>query len=273
VTRAQRFRYEMFVRVRDFGAAHMTLFPETSRIGQAFARVAGEVAAIEEHRKDHVVGTAEARRVKATTRAAVFDYMKTIALAARRVTRPDVKENPFRVPSRRNLELELATARAFIEQAEQRHDEFVAFGLPATFLSDFTTLVDNLQQAVDGRLGSRALRRKASAGTRSAIARASEVIRDLDALLAIALHQDPDTFAAWSAARRIEGLASASRTVRNAASTLAALPETTATGPVAEPAREPTTQAPPSAPSEALVTTESAPTPVPPLQQVMGRAS
>ncbi len=300
MTRAQRFRYEMFVRVRDFGAAHIALFPEKSRIGQAFARVAAEVNAIEEHRKNQVLSTSEARRVKATTRAAVFNYMKTVALAARRVTQPDVKENPFRVPSRRNLELELTTARAFIEQAERRQGEFVDFGLPPTFLSDFRSLVNNLQYAVDGRLGSRALRKKAKAGTESAIARSGEVIRDLDALVAIALRDDPDTFAAWGAARRIEALGSSSRTVKNAASVAVS-----AGAPVVEPAEGPAidavsqlvvevpavaqllaqspTVAPVSravaepAPTASLataVTTEAAaPTLVPPLEQVLGRAS
>lgn len=304
MTRAQRFRYQMFVRVRDFGAAHTLLFPEQSKIGQAFARVAEEVTAIETHGKDHVVGTAEARRVKAATRAAVFNYMKTLALAARRVTRPDVKENPFRLSRGRNLARELATARAFIEQAHTRQDEFIEFGLPTTFLSDFTALVNNLQQAVDGRLGSRARRSKALAGIRNAIARGTEVIRDLDALLAIALRDDPDTYAAWSAVRRIEGLASSSRTVTNVASTLTALPEVATTAPVVAPAAavdaEPATAkaaepalpasstpvapadvAPPassadvapSAPSDAPAPPESAPATVAPLQQVLGRAS
>ena len=86
MTRQQRFKYEMFVRVRDFGAAHAALFPESSKGGQAFARVSSAVAEIDEHMKNHVLGRAEARRVKAATRGAVYEYMKTIAMAARRVT-------------------------------------------------------------------------------------------------------------------------------------------------------------------------------------------
>ena len=213
--RQQRFRYEMFVRVRDFGATRQELFPESSRSGEAFRRVAAAVAAIEEHRKDHVVGTSEARRVKAATRAAVFDYMKTIALAARRVTRPDSRENPFRVPRQRNLERELATARAFIEEAEKRQAEFVGFGLPSTFISDFRALVDTLQQAVNLRLGSKTVRREASAGTRTAMKQGLEAVRDLDALVTIATREDPTTFAAWTAARRIEGQGSSSNTEKN----------------------------------------------------------
>jgi hypothetical protein len=213
-------------------------------------------------------------RVSVTPTCASMTVTGVLALAARRVTRPDPKENPFRVPRGRNLPRELATARAFIEQAHARRTEFVDFGLPPTFLSDFTTLVDDLQQAVDGRLSSRAQRSKALAGIQSAIARGSEVIRDLDALLAIALRDDSDTYAAWTAVRRIDGLASSSRKPKNAASTVATTEGTTAepaaavkavaAEPVVEPVDAPEAATPAGPTSEALVA-------VPP--PVLGKAS
>jgi hypothetical protein len=264
----------MFVRARNFAATHQGLFAPHSKIGQAFARVAAEVAAIESHGKDHVVGTAEARRVKAATRAAVFNYMKTLALAARRVTRPDPKENPFRMPRGRNLDRELATARAFIEQAHARRTEFVEFGLPPTFLSDFTALVDDLREAVDSRLSSRARRSKALAGIQSAIARGGEAIRDLDALLAIALRDDSDTYAAWTAVRRVDGPGSSSRRPKNAASTVAtaegatvepvAAREATTAEPVVEPIDAPAAETPAALTSDGLVVAPPA---------VLGKAS
>ena len=162
--RQQRFKYEMFVRVRDFGTAHAALFPEASKGGQAFARVLAATAAIEEHLKNHVLGKAEARRIKAATRESVFDYLKTIAAAARRVTRVEPAVSPFVMPRHRSLAAELATARAFMEEAVSRQAEFEQFGLPSTFISDFKALVDRLQQAADVRLSSKTVRRKAQAG-------------------------------------------------------------------------------------------------------------
>lgn len=205
MTREQRFRYEMFVRVRDFGAAHQDLFPESSTGSQTFARVTAAVAAIDEYQKNHVLGLAEARRVKAATRAAVFDYMKAIAQAARRVTRPEPGENPFRLPRRRTLARELATARAFIEEAAGRQDAFVRFGLPPGFISEFRALVDQLQQAVDVRLSSKTVRRHARAGIETAVSDGLDAVRDLDVVVTLATRQDPTRFAAWHAARHIEG--------------------------------------------------------------------
>lgn len=173
MTRQQRFKYEMFVRVRDFGAAHAALFPEASKGKQAFARVLAAVTALDEQQKAHLLGLAEARRIKAVTRDAVFDYMKTIAAAARRVTQQDPAESPFVLPRKRRLSAELASARVFMAAAASRQKDFEAFGLPATFIAHFRALVDQLQQAADVRLSSRT--------------------------------QDPTTFAAWTAARQIEG--------------------------------------------------------------------
>ncbi len=199
MTRQQRFKYEMFVRVRDFGAAHAALFPEATKGGQAFARVLAAVAALDEQQKNHVLGQAEARRIKAATRDAVFDYMKTIAAAARRITRPEPAESPFVMPRKRRSGAELATARAFMEAAASRQAEFEEFGLPATFISDFKALVDRLQQAADVRLSSKTVRRKAQAGIATALADGLDAARDLDVIVAIATRQqDPTTFAAWT---------------------------------------------------------------------------
>ena len=205
MTKEQRFKYQMFVRVRDFGVAHAALFPESSKGGQAFARVSRAVTEIEEHLKDHVLGRAEARKVKAATRGAVFEFLKTIAKAARRVTLPEPGVSPFRLPKRRSLATELATARAFIEEAATRQAEFEQFGLPSTFISDFRGMVDKLQQAADVRISSKTVRRQALAGIKTALAEGLESARDLDVIVAIATGQDPTTFAAWTSARRIEG--------------------------------------------------------------------
>ena len=203
--RKQRFRYERLVRVRDYGAAHGELFPESSTGGLAFAQVTMAVAEVDEHLKNQVLGTAEAGRVKAGTRQAVFDYMKIIAHAARRVTRPESNGNPFKMPARRTLKGDISSARAFLEAAETRRDQFVRLGLPPTFISDFRVLVDVLQRAVDVRLGSTMMRRRAKAGLANALAHGLEVVRDLDVVVAIATRSDPTSFAEWQSARRIAG--------------------------------------------------------------------
>ncbi len=261
MTREQRYKYEMFVRVHDYGTAHQDLFPESSTGGRTFAMVAAALAKIDEHLKNHVLARAEARRVKVATRAAVFNYMKIVAHAARRATRNEPNDSPFRMPRRRTLKVELSTALAFIDEAEARQGEFVRLGLPTTFVSDFRALVDTLQKATNLRLSSKTVRRHAMAGLATALAEAFDAVRELDVVVALATRNDPTNYAAWQSARRIEGQgAKRGRTttaVTNAASTSAV--ETVA--PVAE------------APGTAAEASGADAAVVPPLQQVFGRAS
>lgn len=211
----QRYKYEMLVRVREFGMAQRERFPESSNGGSTFMQVAAAVGAIDEHLKNRVLGRVEGRGVKPLTRAAVYEYMKTIAKASRRVTRGERDVNPFRMPARRTLKVDITTARAFIEQATPRRDKFIAIGLPPTFISEFTALVDELQEAVDQRLASKTVRGQAQAGIAAALAQGFDHVLDLDVIVAMAARQDPVLAAAWRSARRIEGQnSSASTTVK-----------------------------------------------------------
>jgi hypothetical protein len=205
MTRGQRYKHDTFVRVRDYGLAHAALFPESSTGSQRFAQVTAAVAALDDHLKNRVVARAEARKVKAATREAVYDGMKTLALVARRVMRPEPGANPFRMPRKKTLEAVIATARAFIAEGEKRQDQFVAFGLPPAFLGEFRAQVDALQRAVDVRLNSKTMRSQAQGGIDAALAQGLDAIRDLDAIVAIATRDDRAAFAAWQSARRIEG--------------------------------------------------------------------
>jgi hypothetical protein len=246
MTKSERYKQEMLVRVRDFGAAHGALFPESSPGGERFAQVATAVAAVEQHLKALALGSASARGVKASTRAAVLQYMKTLAKAARRISRTEREPNPFKLPRRNLLQVQVGTAQAFLVEAERRQAAFVAIGLPPTFISDYRVLVDELTQAFYGRLNSKTLRATAQAGVRAAIRQGLEVVRDLEVLVEIATRQDPVLATAWRVARTIEGQgASASARAKNAAVTIEPSPPAP---PVAEPAPFPDVAAPAAAP-------------------------
>ena len=253
--KVQRFKYEMFVRVRDFGTAHVALFPEGTVGGKAFGRVLGAAARFEEQLKDHVLGKGEARRIKAATRDAVYDHLKTIAAAARRFTRAESGVNPFVMPTRRNLAVVLSTARAFMQAAATRQAEFEKFGLPSTFIADFGDMVDRLQQAADVRLNAKTARSKAQAGINIALADGLDAVRDLDVVVAIATRQtDPATFAAWVTARRVEGQNRGSVVVEPPVPGPVAAAEPVVTMPA--PPTPPATVAPPVPPPTAPVSGE-----------------
>ena len=206
MTRVQRFKYEMFVRVRDFGVANAAVFPESSTGAQLFQKMSAAVADLDGHLKHRAVGRAEGRRVTPQARTAVRAYMKTIVGAARRMMRDTPQVNPFRMPPRKTMRVEIATARAIIDEASKRQEAFIRLGLPPTFIADFTAMVNDLQQAQHVRLNSKTVRGQATAGIVSTLANGLEVVRDLDVVVPLATASDPSLVAAWRSARRIDGL-------------------------------------------------------------------
>ena len=205
MTRDQRYKYEMLVRVREFGFAHRDRFPAASIGGAGFARVQAALAAIDEHLRDRCGGQAASRKVKESTRAAVRDYMKVLTRAGRRAARRWGGTNVFHMPPRRTQTAELAAARAFIVEAMKVQERFIALGLPQTFLGDFTALVDGLQEAMDMRVGSKTVRGQAQAGLIAELQRGFEAVLDLDVLIAAIAREEPIMGAAWQSARSIEG--------------------------------------------------------------------
>lgn len=201
----QTRRYEMFVRVRNFGTANRERFPESSTGGRKFAEVAEAVATIEEQLTRRAQARAEARKVKATTRAAVMHGMKAIAATGRRATEGEWGTHPFRMPTRKSAPVILSTARLFVEEAERRKDRFVALGMAPTFLAEFQKLVEDLAQAVNLQQDSRGFRHRAQAGIENTLTRGFNAIRDLDVTVANALAHDPAALAQWDAVRRLDG--------------------------------------------------------------------
>lgn len=212
MTRKQRYQHEMLVRVRDFGAAHAEQFPESSPGGGKFAQVSAAVAAIEDHMKNRVLGFAGTRGVSETPRKAVFRYMRTLAHAARQIARKRRSQAPFVLPRKRRLKVEVTTARAFLEAAGKRQAEFVAMGLPHTFLADFRSLVDELDGEVNGRLNGKTLRGQARLGITAELRRGMHLVGDLDVIVDVVARGDDVVSETWRIARRVEGQRSAEST-------------------------------------------------------------
>lgn len=215
--KGQRYRYDMFVRVRDFGTANRDLIPESSTGGRWFGQVAAAVAAIEQQAKNRDLARIEARKVKTTTRAAVREYMKTLARTARRATRDEPLPMPFVMPVRSNNAALLTAAGVFLEQAQAREAKFVNLGLPATFISEFQALVDRLHDAVEVRNNGQSLRVKAQTGIEQALDDGFEAVRNLDVLVTNLLRDEPVRLGHWRGARHLEGIRSSSASAKTTA--------------------------------------------------------
>jgi hypothetical protein len=202
--RDDRLRYEMFLRVRDFGIAQRQLFPDGSMGGKAFAAVAAAIAQIEASATEKLLTAEEGRQAKAAARDVLVERMTTIARTARLLSKnAPGSDAVFQLPVYlSDVEL-LAAARAYVREAQAAIDRFVLLGMPKTFVVDLQALVDGFEQAVHGRRAGRTGLAAARAAFNAAIAHAMDAIRTLDIVVANTAVDDVELVRAWKRLRYV----------------------------------------------------------------------
>jgi hypothetical protein len=71
MSRYDTLRYEMFLRVSEFGKSHRQQFPESSPAGQAFAAVEAAAAKFDTHVSARRLAGEDSRKVKANVSRAI----------------------------------------------------------------------------------------------------------------------------------------------------------------------------------------------------------
>lgn len=203
----EKTRYELFVRVRDFGAVNVDTFPASSPGGLAFAVVAEAVNTFMAHTTAKRLATTEGRKVKAQKRSAVLRQMQEIARTAKGVARemPGI-DRDLQVPERRSDVVLVTTARSMVTALEGITGKFVHLGLASSFVDDLRAAADTLERSHDRRQSSRKALTEAQTGVDGAIVRAFDAIRMLDIVVPNTLKSDPVRLAGWKRIRRLEGL-------------------------------------------------------------------
>jgi hypothetical protein len=245
MTREQRLRYEMLLRVRDFGSAHRARFPESSTAGKGFAAVAGAVAAIEGHAMDGLVTAEEGRKARDAAREVLVERLTAIARTARVIARDlPGADDVFKVPEQRSDTALLTTARAFIREGEAVKARFVPLGMSDRFLTDLQAVVETFEEAIHGRRAGRSGLAVARAGLKTALAQGLDAVRTLDVVVANTLQDDLAVLTAWKRGRRMTSKAKGAPGVKTTPESPTP-PPSVAPAPV-EAATTPTTAAPPA---------------------------
>jgi hypothetical protein len=205
----ERRRFEMFVRVRDFGATHGAAFAANSRGAELFAALGGIVEELQGHAAVQSSGTSAGAQGTASRSALRDELHKELQAISRtaRVMSPDavgLKER-FRIPSDNlNDQQLLTTARAFAAAAAPLKDEFIRNEMPTTFLEQLAASIAAFESAITDQNRNRDARVSATESIDAAIDRGIETIRQLDALVRNKFRDDSATLAAWTSASHTE---------------------------------------------------------------------
>jgi hypothetical protein len=120
MTNEEMRKYQMLVRVRDFGAARRDLFPARSVAGKLFAAVAAAADALQQHETTEIAGRGgEQDGAVSTTaaRAALRRQVGAIAQTARAAEAPGLG-GTFRASLSCGDERLLSQARTFLKEAK-----------------------------------------------------------------------------------------------------------------------------------------------------------
>jgi hypothetical protein len=197
-------RYEMLVRVRDFGKAHGDLFPESSLAARHFATVAAAVKQLSGHAAMKMSAAREGKSNKATAREALLESLETISRTARTIAEdtPGL-EDKFHLPDPQTDQALLTAGRVFANDAEQFRSTFVAHAMPTAFVDDLHDFVDRFEQAIHDREAGKDDHVTARANIEAALSSGTAAVSKLDAIIANQLRGDPGTMAAWRRDRRV----------------------------------------------------------------------
>jgi hypothetical protein len=201
----ERRQYDMLVRVRDFGDGYGHLFPAASVARENFAAVAAVIKELDAQDLTHMAASVAARaHRKETARQALLARLQAINQTAR-VLRQDAPglDRQFEVPTPASDQTLLTAGRKFARDAEALSSQFLAHGMPATFLADLTALVDGFDRALRDRGLGREARRAARVSTRAALSSGLAAVRSLTAIVTNHLGEDAVTRTLWDRERRI----------------------------------------------------------------------
>ena len=197
-----RNRYDMLIKVRNFGAAHGRLFPEHSTAHAAFSIVATEVAQIEALAVTEEVASQSARVARnRDARTQLVEALIRAANTARVLsgTIPELTPHAY-VPAGTSDRQLLTLARAFARAATPYVAQFAAHGIVVEGLAD---LIEAFETAVHER----GTRRDELAQTRGrldeALKRALQAVKTLDVTVTNTLANNPVALAAWKRDRRV----------------------------------------------------------------------
>jgi hypothetical protein len=201
-------RYEMLVRVRDFGTTYADRFPPSSLGGQAFATVKAAVDSLSQHAVSLMSGRGSAREgttSKAVAREALRDGLDAITRTARAMAldSPGI-DDKFRPPRGSNDQTLLNAARAFARDAVPLVPQFVAHDMPSDFLEDLDEDIKDFESAIRDREAGKDMNVAARASIETSMEAGLDAIRRLDAVVPNRLRDDGAAVAVWERARRIE---------------------------------------------------------------------
>jgi hypothetical protein len=202
MTGIERRRYEMLVRVRNFGKTHSSLFASSPAAQQTLAALDATIDELTttDGRKLAAKTSARGDR-KALARRALKHLLHRVSVLARNLTAEGRPMPSFELPKSKSDVSLLSAGRQFAVDATPFDTELSAHGMGPTQIAATT---DAFAGAVSDQGMSRSEHVRSTARIRDLLASAIRAVQRLDLVINNALGHDNVVKAEWTQLRRLE---------------------------------------------------------------------
>lgn len=205
MTNTDTRKYETLRRIQTFGQTYRDRFPAGSLGAEAFAIIDSVLARLDGLAGGTTMPAPDRRLALGTSRQAVLAQLEAIRRSARAIARvvPGFDES-FHIPVPRHDRRVLATARLVVDAATTQQAQFLAWGMPADFVTSLGQAADALEAALQRRQGESDGVVADRADTATALREGFEAKGRLHVLIGNQLAGDPAALAVWASDRRVE---------------------------------------------------------------------
>jgi hypothetical protein len=199
---------DTLARVRDFAIAEVTSFPSTGIGGQLFTEIFNSLDQLDAHIASQVAGSNTAREgteQKELAQEELLDLLMMIRRSARSMdhANPGVYAT-FRVPPDLSATELLGVAETFGTEALPLKTDFIAYGMPATFLDNLEELSNEVREALDDQMAGARVRVTSTMSIKEVLEKGFTALRRVDPIVRNIFRDQPAKLAAWESARHLE---------------------------------------------------------------------
>lgn len=205
-------RYEMLLRVREFGASHASAFPAGSIPMELLARIGAVVDELSTHAVTKTTGLGTTRegsagrsQMRERLRRDLDAIVKTARSMARKIPNVDAR---FRIPRRYGDQTLIELARTFVQNATPLAAEFESRLMPANFIAKLEQDIDAFERALQVQRQGMETKIRAGAAIETTIRAGMDAVRELDSMVRNVYGSDPATLTLWARSIRVRRTAS-----------------------------------------------------------------
>lgn len=204
----ERNRYNMFIKVRQFGADNSTDFPAGSVGETQFLVISTVIAGINELAARQTGGMGEARLSyvsKDTARENLRESVTNISRTAKAMEYEiaGISER-FRLVRGSSEQKLIATAKSFLIAVNSHQIDFIRYGLSADFVDELSENINAFEETLNAPASARGTHVEATAEIGEKIRQGMQAVRILDTVVKNIYRNNVGKLAAWTTASNVE---------------------------------------------------------------------